>query len=308
MGQGYVLAWAYRDGTEEVLPRNFPPSLLRTNGGPNTRVSPSVGSVAITMVTDGQDDIWKYDTSLDTLEPVTTHPADDTNPRWTPDEEGVVFSSTRDGGDWGLFTKRANGTGEATLLLNRPGVLTLAASTWSPDGTMLVFSEQTTDTGWDVWMLSMDGDPAPRVLTRTPDDERAPSISPDGNWIAYTSNRSGQREVYVDRLPNTGQPERISRDGGSVPQWSADGRELTFRTRVFRQLSGVSFDPESGAFSPEEVVLEGNYAGTDYGADPNGVRFLVVKQAGAPTEVDARNDIVVVQNWFDELQRLVPTP
>ena len=304
--QGYRLVWASRDGTEEPLPFNFPTALLRPGGNASIEMALSAASVAITMVADGQDDIWNYNVADHTLELVTTHPADDRSPLWTLDEQELVFSSNRAGGEWGLFLKRANGTGDATPFLRRDGVSGIRARSWSPDGT-LVFEERTAATGLDILILPVDGESTP--LIQTLDNEQQPAVSPNGRWIAYVSDRSGQREVYVDRFPNTGQRERVSTDGGRNPRWSTDGRELTFWPEWARQVAAVSFDPETGDRSPEYPVLEGTYVGDNYGLDPaGGGHLLVVKEAGALGRADGRVDMILVQNWFDELQRLVPSP
>ena len=220
-----------------------------------------------------------------------------------------MFSSNRDGGEWGLFVKRADGTGEATPLVTRDGVVGLTAFTWSADGKTLVFAENAPDTGWDLWTLSVN-EATTDVLIKTEANETGASISPNGRWIAYTSNHSGQREVYVDRFPALGDRQRVPADNGCSPHWSADGRELIAATDTFAQLTAVGFDPSSGAVSqePQVVVDAPYYIGCHVGIDLSGHRFLRARTAGASSETDARNDIHLVQNWFNELQRLVPTP
>ena len=136
-----------------------------------------------------------------------------------------------------------------------------------------------------------------------------PAISPDGGWIAYESDETGQSEVYVQRFPTLGGKQTISTDGGRQPLWSPDGRELFYRAPSGVMRVPVETEPTFTPGDPE-VLFEDSYyfvgGARTYDLAPDG-RFLMVKEAAMTTEADAELEIILVQHWFEELTRLVPT-
>jgi len=146
-------------------------------------------------------------------------------------------------------------------------------------------------------------------LLQTQFNEVRPIISPDGHWIAYDSNESGQYEVYVRPFPNVEDGKwQISRNGGTESTWGPEGRELFFRSGEAVMMVRIQADPNFTAGSPE-VLFTGNYDSAlsvrSYDISPDGQRFLMIKDAGMTGERQAQ--INVVLNWFEELKRLVPT-
>ncbi len=139
---------------------------------------------------------------------------------------------------------------------------------------------------------------------QTPFSEQKASISPDGRWLAYASDETGQFEVYVIAFPDPGGKTKISTDGGNDPRWSRDGRRLFYRNG--RKMMEVAVD-YAGGFSPKTPVtlFEGSYEATEfhpgYSVSRDG-RFLMVKN---PPESLPRQ-IHVILNWFEEVRRLVP--
>ena len=309
-GLGQIPVWADHAGREEPLP-GFDPG----NYG-NVRVSPEgtqlVGS-SLDPAT-GSVDLWTYDLARDTLSRLTTDPAQDTNPLWTPDGRAVVFESSRDGGH-GLFEISADGAGAVERLLARDGVLSIEPRSWSPDGSMLVFTESNPETGVDIGLLSMAGDESVEHLLQTEFDEGFPAVSPNGRWIAYSSDRSGGEEVSVERFPELGARQRVSTNGGRMPLWSPDGRELYYRSVNGRRVFAVAVDAESSFIADTpQLLFEGDYpAGAlsefrTYDLDADGSRFVIVKRDTAQTEAETAPELVLVQNWFEELNALVPIP
>ena len=216
-----TLVWVDRDGREELLP-------LAPGGYTRARVSPDGTRIAVEM--DGLEgsDVWLSDVIRGTLSILTPDPARDQRPLWTPDGARVVFESSRDG-SLGLFWKDADGTGDAERLVTVEDGRQFAPQQWSPDGNELLFNYVAPNTGRDIAVLSVEGDRSWRPLLNSPADEGTPALTPDGAWIAYTSNETGQEEVYMERFPDLGNKRQISTGGGQSPMWSTDGRELFYR-------------------------------------------------------------------------------
>ena len=213
-----------------------------------------------------------------------------------------------------LYWKRADGTGDAERLMESSNLQ--VPISWSPDGKVLAFYELGPETGWDLWTLPMEedgvgglkpGKPAPFLIT--PFLERHPAFSPDGRWIAYNSNESGQQEVYVRPFPGPGGKWQISTTGGRMPTWSPNGRELFHRTDDSR-IMVVSYSVEGDSFRAVRPRLWSEGQFTDRGTNrnfalhPDGKRFAVLKAAEGTEEV-ALDHLTLVTNWFDEVRRRV---
>ncbi len=165
----------------------------------------------------------------------------------------------------------------------------------------LTYTEEHPQTGSDIWVLPRDDEPVPVLQTGA--NETAPAFSPDGRFLAYVSDESGRLQVYLRSYPE-GKVLGVSIDGGEEPVWSRDGRELFFRQGD--QLLAVTFtaEPELAVSAPA-VLFEMPFdrsRGNDafYDVSPGGQRFLVVSEP--PT-----TEFKVIQNWFSELKRIVPT-
>ena len=196
------LVWVDREGREEPLAT--PVLAYRA-----PRVSPDGTRVAVEVIGPAGTDIWIHDLSRGTETILTTGPANDRTPLWTPDGEWVVFASDREG-QVGLFQKRADTPGDAEhLMAGSEGTSFIQPTSWSPDGQTLLFWEAG-DTAPDIGLLSMEGDRARELLLATEFNEAAPAVSPDGGWIAYDSNETGESEVYVQRFPGLGGKVTIS--------------------------------------------------------------------------------------------------
>ena len=296
-----TIVWVARDGTEEDL-----------EAGPgaysSVRVSPDGRQLALAF--DG--DVHTYDTERGTFNRITTHSGTDQHPLWTVDGAHLVFESDR-GGSPELFRTLADGSGTPALVLALKGSPTLVApETWTPDGATLLFVEARLPMV-DISALSMEGDRVVELLIDDEFQEGGPAIAPDGRWLAYHSNRSGQYEVYVERFPELGNRQPISIGGGRVPRWSPDGTELFYQSLDGRQLLAVPITTgptlTAGA---SDVLFEGPFlastgASRPYDPHPDGERFAMIKVPAATAE-DGRSQVVLVQNWLEELKVRVPIP
>ncbi|MDA1371946.1 MAG: hypothetical protein O2971_14435 [Proteobacteria bacterium] len=295
-----ALVWVDRDGNEETLPevRNFG----------RWSVSPDGLQLAVSIFSEGgNEDIWVYDLTRQTLSRLTFDDADDSQPAWTPDGERIVFVSDRDGG--GLWWQAADGTGAAERLLADDSPL-LAPYAFTPDGAQLLYNS-----GGDIYTLTPGTEVPSQPLIQSEFNTQRPDISPDGRWLAYQSNETGREEIYVRPFPNIEDGKwQISSAGGSSPKWSPDGLGLFFSGLQGSGDNGVwvaqrdsadavQFSAPVRAFTGSDAVVSQDRT-FDISAD--GSRILLRR---AP-EVEALETevtlLVAVENWFAELKRLAP--
>jgi serine/threonine-protein kinase len=161
-------------------------------------------------------------------------------------------------------------------------------------------------TDFDLWVLSRDPGSVPRPLLERPANDREAEFSPDGRWVAWVSDESGSEEVYVAAYPSLVDKVAISTAGGTAPKWSRDGRELFYRQGD--ALMAVAVDTSRGFRAARPMRLfAGAYSGTGradaFDVAPDGRRFVMVKS----DETATLQQLTVVNNWFEELKRRVPT-
>jgi len=298
------LVWVDRAGA--VHPLSLPPRAY---------LSPRLSSNGRRVVvwTQGDRNIWIHDLTRGTMTRLTSE-ARNARAIWTPDGTHITYGSTT-GGHENLFWRPADGSGPAERLTTSDHLH--SAASWSPDGQTLAFVEARPETGWDIWVLPRLGDRRARALFQTRFSEAYPDFSLDGRQLAYASDESGRSEVYVQAYPGPGPRHQVSTDGGTAPAWSRDGRELFYTTTQSGGGQGtltkmmavpVSFRPTL-TFGAPRMLFQGWYGASNlirgYDASPDGQRFLMVQ----PKERPAVNAVhmILVQNWLDELNRLVPT-
>jgi serine/threonine-protein kinase len=288
-----TLVWVDRRGAEEPL--GAPPRPYY-----HPRLSPDGKRVAV-AIEDQENDIWVWDLARRTLDQVTFGPAADFAPVWTPDGRRLIFFSQRERGG-GLFSRNADGPGDAERLSAGAPPTSV-----SPDGKHVLFG---TVGNQDLMMLALDGTRAVQPLLTTSSVERNGIVSPDSHWLAYESDRSGQFEVYVAPFPNASAGQwLISTAGGTRPLWAQSGHEI-FYVAPDGALMAVRADPRDGKWSSgvPARVLDGPYMTRSlrdkrtYDVAIDGKKFLMVKQNAN----QAAPQIVVVENWFEELKRLAP--
>ena len=258
-------------------------------------------------------DIWIHDVARGTLDRLTTHAAEDGNPLWSPDGRHVVFTSRRDD-TLGLYRRAADGTGGAELLHSDGTAERLIATEWTPGGEGLVVTERRSNQD-DLVLYTLEEDSLvqSRPLLDSSFRERRAAISPDGNWIAYESNASGRDEVYIERFPEMGGRELVSRNGGMQPHWSPDGRQLFFLVPpeelplesdrlVAAQITGESpiTVGTPALFAEGRFYTLGQGRTYDVAADGR----LAAVQYNPPDPLSQQ--IVLVQNWVRELTELIP--
>jgi serine/threonine-protein kinase len=226
-------------------------------------------------------------------------------PIWTPDGKQVTFSSNRGGATLNLFSKPADGTGVPVRLTSSE--YTQYAESWSPDGKALAFTQAHPETRGDIWMIRLEGEPALESSIATPANECCAMFSPDGRWLAYVSDTTGRREVYVRPYPEVEAGLwQISTEGGTQPAWGRDGRELFYRSGNSMMVVPV---PPGPMFSPgpPRILFEGALwdatlsTRASFDIHPDSRRFLLQQL------LRSVHELIVVENWIEELKRLVPT-
>jgi serine/threonine-protein kinase len=300
-GDPFPVVWVDRNGRSEPLWSE--PGLY---GSPE--LSPDGRKLALSIMRGNNLDVWVYDLERKVATRLTFDEGYDADQVWSPDGRLLAFSSNRGTGGNGIYVKAADGSGDVELLIepgDQPG---LYPTSWSPDGEWItVWSADS-----DIHVVSTEtGEMTP--FQATDFGEFNPSFSPDGRWIAYDSNESGRLEIYVRAFPAGGGKWQVSDGGGALARWSADGRELFYRTED--GVMSVDIDGRGSNFkvgTPRKLfdgpflggmngITVGGFIFPDYTVSGDGLHFVMFagrEETSRPTSVR------LVTNWFADLSRL----
>jgi serine/threonine-protein kinase len=284
---GSAVVWVERGGATEIAANS-------DRGYHTVQLSPDGKRFVADEITGGIGSrIWVHDLDRGTRVLAVSGSALDC-PRFKPDGTVIAYQA---GGD--ISAKAADGTGEALLLVKREREQ--REPSWSRDGTLLAFTDFHPDTRWDLWILSPDGLPHPFLVT--PASERAPTFSPNGKWIAYQSDASGRKEIYVQPFPGPGIRYLVSTNGGKEPVWSHDGRELFYRENTAVMAVSVEVGDSFRAGAPN-LLFDGPYQAdptghASYDVSPDGQRFLMIRNPDV-----GLTELRVVLNFPEELKAL----
>ena len=250
-------------------------------------------------------DVWLMELARGVTSRFTFDPTNDSYPIWSPDGNWIMFGSDR-GGVLNLYQKRANGAGGEEVVLK--SAADMVPWSWSPDARFVVY--RSTMRVIKMGILPLTGERTPHLLELSKFNEAQGQISPDGRWLAYTSNESGRFEVYVQSFPAPGGGKwQISREGGTHLRWRRDGRELFYIARDGRlmavPISGTTA-LEVGAAIPLFAARVLNGAATNVGSRQqydvarDGQRFLL----NVPLDdASTASPITVVVNWAAGLKK-----
>jgi len=303
---GGLLTVAWLDGAGKVQPLLAKPD---NYGLPS--LSPDGQRLALDVTEGSGTDIWLYDWQRDTMTRLTFTGTAQT-PLWSPDGRYIAFRVVGEG----MSVIRSDGAGKPQSLTQSKNL----QAPWSfiPDGRRLAFFEQGSGTVYDLWTVPLESDDAglragkPEVFLQTPADERYPSFSPDGRWVAYSSAESGIFQVYVRAFPDKGGKWQISNSNGTYPMWSRNGHELFFET-LDNHIMAAAYTVKGDSFVADKPRL---WSEKQIGGVPNSVKnvdlapdgkrivaLMPVETAEAPK---AQNHVIFLENFFDEVRRKVP--
>jgi len=283
------LLWADRNG--KTLSEIDKPARYET-----TALSPDGTRLAMDMRDSRSDKgvIWIRDLAREVTSRLTFSPSSETAPIWSPDGSRILFSSNRKGFA-SLYEKAASGTGAEREVWSCGD--TVVANDWSRDGKFVAVNRLSAKTSWDVWIVPMDGSAKPFAFVESPSTDVVPVFSPDGRYIAYMANETGRMEVYVQQFPGPGGKWQVSATGGLEPHWSADGKQIYFRSLDSKIMSvPVEAGATFAAGVPQALFDARIQPGTrrnDFLVSNDGQKFLILSPLGKERIVP----ITVVLHW-----------
>jgi len=273
------LIWIDRQGKIEAL-------AAPTRAYAEAALSPD-GQHVVVVINSGTQELWVYDLVRRSLTRLVSDQGSSQDAIWTPDGRRIAYRSNR-AGHWELYWRSADGSGSEDPLTGI-GYNDMPSS-WSPDGKELTFTAISPKTGFDIWMLPLEGDRKPRPFLRTPFNESWAQFSPDGHWLAYESDESGSTQIYVQGYPGPGGKWQLSTEGGRSPAWNPSGRELFYRNGDKTMVVATTTSPSFSAGKPRLL-----YEGPEGNPTRDGQRFLGI-QAAEPAQPPTQ--ITLVLNWI----------
>ena len=298
------LVWVDRNG-QVLAPIGQP-----QHGMGDLALSRDGSRVGVSALEDGNADIWIHDVERGTKTRLTTHPEFDFEPTFSPDGNEVAFASPRNG-TTDIFIKAADGSGQIRSLATGEGS-SEGVPDWSRDGKYIVYFVDGPSASFDLGYLSLAENAKPALLFQTPFHENEPVISPDGRYVAYTSNESGRYEVYVNLFPEGDGRWVVSVNGGMHPKWNGRGDELFYKEGDALMVVKVDTRSEFKAGVPQKL-FDGDKIGirlhddrsplnSVYDVTADGQKFVMLESLEEET-----SSLVVLLNWGEELKRLAPT-
>jgi serine/threonine protein kinase/Tol biopolymer transport system component len=244
------------------------------------------------------NDVWLFEINRGLKTRFTFDPAAENNPVWSPDGARVVFSSNRQGKN-DLYVKSSSGAANEELLY--ASTESSIPNDWSPDGKSIVYN--VTGASADIWILPVEATgqrskqgPFPFLATEFVEGQAR--FSPDGKWIAYTSNESGQWEVYLRPFPGPGGKFQVSTEGGRNPVWRRDGKELFYIGVNDTKLMGAGISVNGSSVEVNNVHPLFTMTGTDYDVMADGRLILNV-----PLQTQLSSPLTLVSNWESALEK-----
>jgi eukaryotic-like serine/threonine-protein kinase len=257
-------------------------------------VSPDGTRISTTIVA-ANDSLWLTDPDRPSYTRITFE-AENCCAIWSPDGSRIALARHSGGELRQIYVMPADGSAPPERL--RESDRGEYPVSWTANGNLLAFT-RIERSGGDVWVLEMDGKHQARPVLTTRFSEIDPTFSPDGRWLAYASDESGQYEVYVRPFPGPGLKRMVSTAGGTEPRWRGDGREIFYRAGVAVLAADVTLTPALHTSDPH-VLFKGMFRATSgwasWDALPDGKHFLLIQDFARP-----RTSVTMVQNWVQSL-------
>ena len=292
--------WVDQQGREEVLS-------LPVSGYETVRVSPSGRRIAVESIDQEGMDLWVYD-ALSGRGQRLTRGFVIQSLVWSHDGERIFFGSHHEA-HANIYSVPADGSGEVELLLS--------SDEWdyphsvTPDRRTIAFTRQSgRDSEAEIWEMALDGGTElPVPLLQRDSSQRSPAYSPDGDWLAYASDESGEIEVYVRPYPGPGEVVPVSIGGGASPVWATDGSRLFYVHE--NQVTAVMFNPGGPVqIGSPTALFEAAFVSPRqdrrYDIAPDGRLLLAKDEVDDFGSEQIPPQVVVFQNWFQELTERVP--
>jgi Tol biopolymer transport system component len=264
------------------------------------RISPDERRIALGIFEPKSrtQNLWMYDLSRGGRTRFTSGLSPDVDPVWSPDGKRIVYSSYGTHNAGTLHLRPSSGSGSDEVIMESKDVL--RATDWSPDGSALCVTQYSGQTQGDIRIISMNGEKKQGMFLQTAYNEEDGRFSPDGRWIAYASNETGQSEIYIRPYPGPGSPIKVSTAGGTAPCWRRDGREMFY---VSNDNKMMSIDIQSSASSFESGTVRELFPRTPimeaYDVFPDGKRFLINRVI----EPSVTDPVTIVVNWMQKLKK-----
>ena len=302
-GQVSTLTWVDSGGAEESV------GMDPCTGCLDLSIAPDGTRAALTVLRQdgaGGADIWIWSFESRTLSRLTFESQLQVFPVWSPDSARIVYRTLD-----GIYRRPADGTGAPERLMSV--VENVALYDVTTDNGVIFTQQGGANDTLDIFALDPSSEGSPRVLFGTEFIEDRPALSPDGRWIAYESDETGQREIYVRPYPDveTGKWQ-VSTSGGVQPIWAPDTSRLYFLAGEQLMQAEIVTEPAFSRRTPVALFdLEGFQIGggslRSYDVSADGERFLLMKSESAANSAGGSFQVIVVQNWIEDLKRLVPT-
>jgi Tol biopolymer transport system component/tRNA A-37 threonylcarbamoyl transferase component Bud32 len=289
----YQLTWFSRDGKG-----------LSTVGRPDRyaalRISPKGDRAAVALVdSSGKRDLWQLEFARGVQSRITMNGGGFVAV-WSPDGQRLAYHLLA---RVALFTRNVNSAGPEELVLQSKSAAYI--NDWSPDGRSLLYTEASPESQYDLWLVPTTGDRQRVSFLKTPFNESHGQFSPDGKWIAYTSDESGQPEIFVQSQTAGEFKRQISNGGGSFSRWRRDGSELYYRaldgnlmaTPVRASARGLEVGTATTLFRIVEPL--GTFA-YPYDVAPDGQRILALAPAGG---AGSTTPLMLLVNWEAGLKK-----
>ncbi|MBI4417903.1 MAG: PD40 domain-containing protein, partial [Ignavibacteriales bacterium] len=263
------------------------------------RISPDGGRFVVDIFEPKSrtQNLWMYDFARGTQTRFTSGLAVDIGAAWSPDGKEIAYASLTAGSSSIRIRSALGGGGDEVLIESRNR---LDVTDWSPDGTVLCITRRGEPTQADIWIHPLTGEKKMWEFVKTAYRESDGRFSPDGRWVAYTSDETGRSEIYLRPYPGPGTATKVSTTGGDSPVWRRDGREIFYISTDNKMMAAeIRVSGSTVVIGTEQELFTRTPIMSDYDVFPDGKRFLINRTI-EPTGTDP---LTIFVNWTEKLKK-----